>query len=103
MLTSAGGVHSTRSTGRLHRRDVARTDGQPQWADPAASVRTVIQNRPDDATYLRCAGCGTAAMFGHRDRQYGRLVHDFLDRHGQCGDAVEISAARQYAGPAANR
>ena len=42
-------------------------------------------------------------MFGHRDRQYGRLVHDFLDRHGQCGDAVEISAARQYAGPAANR
>jgi len=42
-------------------------------------------------------------MFGHRDRQYGRLVHDFLDRHGQCGNAVEISAARQHAGPAVNR
>ena len=51
-------------------------------------------------TYLRCAGCGTATMFGHRDPEYGRLVRDFLDRHGQCGKAVEISAARQQASPA---
>ena len=83
----------------MYRRDVARTDGQPPWAGPAASVRTVIQSRPDDATYLRCAGCGTATTFGHRDREYGRLVRDFLDRHGQCGNAVEISSARQHAGP----
>ena len=83
------------------RRDMARTGGgQPA---SAATARTVIQNRPDDATYLRCAGCGTATMFGHRDREYGRLVHDFLDRHGQCGNAVEISAARQHAGPAADQ
>jgi hypothetical protein len=47
---------------------------------------------------MRCGGCGAAAQFAHGERQYGRLVHDFLDQHEHCGNAIEITAAPARAG-----
>jgi hypothetical protein len=48
------------------------------------------QNR-GGTTSFRCGGCGAASQFAHREQQYGPLVHSFLDKHGQCGNAVEIT------------
>lgn len=76
----------------------ARSVGPAPVTGPAASVRTAMQNRSGSATYLRCGGCGTATVFIQHERRYGRLVHDFLDQHDQCGNAVEISAVWQPAG-----
>jgi hypothetical protein len=47
---------------------------------------------------MRCGGCGAAAEFAHNERQYGRLVHDFLDQHEQCGNAIEIAAGPARSG-----
>jgi hypothetical protein len=49
--------------------------------------------REEEATYLRCGGCGTSAVFGQHEPHYGELVHEFLDRHEPCGGAVEITRA----------
>ena len=40
------------------------------------------------------AGAGPPAVFVQRERQYGRLVQGFFDRHERCDGAVVISAAR---------
>jgi hypothetical protein len=53
---------------------------------------------PGGATSFRCGGCGAAAIFAQHERQYGRLVHAFFDRHQACGNAVEISPAPIAAG-----
>ena len=65
----------------------------------AVPAQRVAVHRPHAATHLRCGGCGAANAFTQSERRYGQLVHDFLDQHDDCGDAVAISAARQHAGP----
>jgi hypothetical protein len=62
-----------------------------------ASALTAGQDRRG-VTYLRCGGCGATAGYVQREPRYGRLVHGFFDRHGLCGNAVEISAAQHPAG-----
>jgi hypothetical protein len=32
-------------------------------------------------------------VFEQDEQGYGELVHSFLDQHGQCGNAVQISRA----------
>jgi hypothetical protein len=54
----------------------------------------VAQPTLDVPTFFRCGGCGVTARFAHAEQQYGRLVHAFLDQHGHCGDAVQITSAR---------
>ena len=61
----------------------------PRQADSAA-LHPAERDR-DGTTLFHCSGCGTAARFTHSDQRYGRLVHRFLDQHGQCGRAVEIA------------
>jgi hypothetical protein len=63
----------------------------PRRGAPGSAL-TAHQNS-GGATYFRCGGCGTAAVFAQQERRYGRLVRDFFDRHERCGNAVEISAA----------
>jgi hypothetical protein len=48
---------------------------------------------PANATRLRCDGCGVSAVFEQDEQGYGELVRSFLDQHGQCGNAVQISRA----------
>jgi hypothetical protein len=62
----------------------------PRQAASAAAQHPAKRDR-DGTTSFRCRGCGTAARFTHNDQRYGRLVHRFLDQHGQCGRAVEIA------------
>jgi len=47
--------------------------------------------RRGDATFLRCGGCTAVVLLAQRQHDYGRLVCGFLNRHEQCGNAVEIS------------
>jgi hypothetical protein len=75
---------------------VARA-GHAPWPAAAASAPTSAVSDCGGATYLRCGGCGATAVFVQRERCYGRLVHGFLDRHGACGNAVEITATRPSA------
>jgi hypothetical protein len=44
-------------------------------------------------TSFHCGGCGIATQFDTSEQQYGSLVRLFLDQHGLCGDAVDITAA----------
>jgi hypothetical protein len=48
---------------------------------------------PTNATCLRCDGCGVSAVFEQDEQGYGELVHSFLDQHGHCGNAVQITRA----------
>ena len=61
---------------------------------PVAIAILADQNR-GGATSFRCGGCGAVSHFAHREQQYGRLVLRFLDQHGPCGNAVEITAGPQ--------
>jgi hypothetical protein len=60
--------------------------GTPPPADAASGRR-------GDATFLRCTGCTAVALLAQREQDYGRLVRGFLNRHEQCGNAVEIRRA----------
>ena len=59
--------------------------------EDGSAARPMGDHDQDGMTLFRCGGCGTTARFAHDDQQYGRLVHRFLDRHEQCGDAMEIT------------
>lgn len=73
---------------------VRAASGRAARPDGAAGVLAADQNQ-GRTTSFRCGGCGVTSEFAQREQQYGRLVHSFLDQHGQCGNAVEISAGRQ--------
>jgi hypothetical protein len=67
----------------------------PRPATGAAALTAPPSPRAG-VTYLRCGGCGASAVYAQSKQGYGRLVHGFLDRHEHCGNAVEISAARNF-------
>jgi hypothetical protein len=52
----------------------------------------------DEATCLRCGGCGDSVLLTQGGRRYGRLVHGFLHSHERCAGAVEIT--RSHTAPA---
>jgi hypothetical protein len=95
--TAGGYVSAGPATVPEDREDVNRP-GRPRGRAPgpgaAASALTADQHR-GGATFFRCGGCGAGAVFMQRERQYGRLVQGFFDRHERCGGAVDISAAQQ--------
>jgi hypothetical protein len=63
----------------------SRPGGSPHHKNGAAG------GRRGDATFLRCGGCTAVVLLAQREQDYGRFVCGFLDRHEQCGNAVEIS------------
>jgi hypothetical protein len=60
---------------------------------PARAVSDEFRTggRHDDATLLRCGGCGDSAVLIQSDRDYGQLVRRFLGDHERCRSAVEIT------------
>lgn len=45
-------------------------------------------------TSLRCGGCQASGLYGQDEHCYGVLVHAFLARHEQCGNAMTITRVR---------
>jgi hypothetical protein len=101
-VLAANGTTS-RPGGSPHHKNGARARTGLEGGDHARSA-TVTQPRPGatppagaaggrlgDATFLRCGGCTGVALLAQRGQDYGRLVCGFLNRHEQCGNAVEIS------------
>ena len=97
-------AHASSKAHSWPRRSEARSGpGRAPCRGAGAAALTAPPGPRPSATYLRCGGCGAAAVYAQSEPGYGRLVHGFLDWHEQCGNAVEISAALHPAAEGSGR